>query len=44
MTHTENAYLAGTNEGTTPLTIDNIFDNTTSLDSITVLNTQSFEQ
>jgi hypothetical protein len=40
MTHTENSYLAGTNEGTNV----GIFDNTTSLDSLTILNTQSLEE
>jgi hypothetical protein len=42
MTHTENAYLAST-RGNTPPNVD-IFDNTTSLDSLTILNSQSFEQ
>ena len=39
MTHTENAYLAGIDDGTNVAT----FDNTTSLDSITILNNQSVE-
>jgi hypothetical protein len=40
MTHTENSYLACTNEGTNV----GIFDNTISLDSLTILNTQSLEE
>jgi len=43
MTHTENSYLSGINDGITPSNVD-IFDNTTSRDSITILDTQSFEQ
>ena len=42
-THTENSYLSSTNEEILPSNVD-VFDNTTSLDSLTVLNTQSFEQ
>jgi len=42
-THTENAYLASTNDEDIPSNVD-VFDNTTSLDSITILDTQSLEQ
>jgi hypothetical protein len=41
MTHTENSHLSSIHEGYMP---SNILDNTTSLDSITILNTQQFEQ
>jgi hypothetical protein len=43
MTHTQNSYLSNINEGITSSNVD-VFDNTTSLDSITILNTQQFEQ
>lgn len=43
LTHTENSLLSNTNEGTIPSNVD-IFDNTTSLDSVTILNSQSFEE
>jgi len=43
MTHTENSYLSGINNGNIPSNVD-IFDNTTSLDSLTILNTQQFEE
>jgi hypothetical protein len=42
-THTENSNLSSTNEENLSSNVD-IFDNITSLDSITILNTQSFEQ
>jgi hypothetical protein len=43
MPHTENSYLSSTNEEILSSNV-NIFDNTTSLDSITILNTQGVEQ
>jgi hypothetical protein len=43
MTHTENSYLSGIYEGILPSNVE-MFDNTTSLDSLTILNNQSFEQ
>jgi hypothetical protein len=43
MTHTQNSYLSGIHEGILPSNVD-VFDNTTSIDSITILNSQSFEQ
>lgn len=43
MTHTENSYLSSTNEGNIPSNVD-IFENTTSLDSMTILNSQTLEQ
>jgi len=41
-THTENSYLSSTNEENLASNVG-VFDNTTSLDSITILDTQSFE-
>ena len=43
MTHTENAYLSGINNGNIPSNVD-VFDNTTSLDSLTIMNTQQLEE
>ena len=42
-THTENSYLLSTNEENVLSDVD-IFDSFTSLDSITILNSQTFEQ
>jgi len=42
-THTENSYLSSTNEENLLSNVD-VFDNTTSLDSLTILDTQSVEQ
>jgi len=42
MTHTENAYLSSIN-GNIPSNVD-VFDNTTSLDSLTILNTPQLEE
>jgi hypothetical protein len=42
-THTSNAYLASTNEENLPSNVG-VFDNTISLDSLTILDTQTFEQ
>ena len=41
--HTENSYLSSTNEEILPSNVD-VFDYTTSLDSLTILDSQSFEQ
>jgi hypothetical protein len=41
--HTENTYLSSTNEENLLSNVD-VFDNTVSLDSLTILNTQSVEQ
>src|SRR6266853_310945 len=42
-THTENSYVTSTNEEFLPSN-GGVFDNFTSLDSQTILNTQSFEE
>jgi hypothetical protein len=43
MTQTQNSILSNTNEGTIPSNV-NILDHMTSLDSITILNSQTLEQ
>jgi hypothetical protein len=42
-THTENSYLSSTNEENLLSNVD-VFDNTTSLESLTILDSQSVEQ
>jgi len=41
MTHTDNSYLSSIHEGILP---SNLYEYTTSLDSLTILNTQQYEQ
>jgi hypothetical protein len=46
-TQTQNALLPNTNDGTIPSNLDvnlDVFGNATSLDSVTILNSQSYEQ
>jgi hypothetical protein len=43
MTHIQNSSLSGTHEGILPSN-GNIFDHVTSLDSLTILNSQTYAQ